>query len=472
MFRIAATGEKSVSPVPYAAIFDVAQDGRVWLVREGALSVATQQGQMKTLASVGAGAATVDGPLGSSPASTVSRSLRVITRRPSVRTSGICKPCRCRPISVRVLDRSGAWGTLATKPYTFTRRIVGTAMVASYALDARDLGVSPSGAVFVGGAGGIYQVDATRGWTATATPAGQPADAIGRDGPVAAAGFAGAAQLVPDATGLVFYDGQTCQVRRLEGTQLTTLSGPKLASPEFAGAGFLGGSTAGALLVAYGAAPSSLAPSPRGRCATLVGLGSAKLSGWVRTDPPAASSVYHELRLYRVDLATGFAAVVAGATIDSPVFGGRRVDLSAVIAEGDGGPALIQRRGDGGYWLSNGKELWLLDAGGQLRRIAGLATAGGGADGSGTAASFGLIASVRVLPDNRLLVVDQGAHAVRLASDDGRVVTLVGQLNQAGQILGALPARLESPVDVWPIGRDLYITTTSSRRLLRASNAL
>ena len=77
-----------------------------------------------------------------------------------------------------------------------------------------------------------------------------------------------------------------------------------------------------------------------------------------------------------------------------------------------------------------------------------------------------------MLPDDRLLVVDQGAHAVRLASDDGRVVTLVGQLNQAGQILGALPARLESPVDVWPVGRDLLITTTTSRRLLRASGAL
>lgn len=212
--------------------------------------------------------------------------------------------------------------------------------------------------------------------------------------------------------------------------------------------------------------------APSGPSAVHVAGNALHFFGWVRTDPPAAPSVYHELRLYRVDLATGIAAVVAGATIDSPVFGGRRVDLSPVIAEGGGGPALIQRRGDGGYWLSNGKELWLLDAGGQLRRVAGLATAGGGLDASGTAARFGLIASVRVLPDNRLLVVDQGAHAVRLASDDGRVVTLVGQLNQAGQALGALPARLESPVDVWPIGRDLDITTLSSRRLLRAGSAL
>lgn len=293
MFRIAASGEKSVSPVPYAAIFDVAQDGRVWLVRDGALSVVTQLGEVKTLATLGAGAATVDGPLGSSPvgpvaliaagkdtvyllvetgvadwsatppASTVARSLRVITRAaagqdlwnlqtvplpadigpldvvsairvgpadelllllnqplrqpvsPAQPAPGTTEWEYAAAASVRVLDRSSAWTTLATKPYTFARRIVGTAMVATYAFDARDLGVSPSGTVFVGGAGGIYQVDATRGWTATATatPAGQPADAIGRDGPVAAAGFAGAAQLVPDATGLVFYDGQTCQVR-------------------------------------------------------------------------------------------------------------------------------------------------------------------------------------------------------------------------------------------------------------------
>ena len=655
MFRITAAGDKSVLPLPYAATFDVAQDGRIWFVREGALSVATQGGSVRTLAQLGDPASTVDGPLGSSPvgpvsliaagrdtvyllvesgqtdvsasppASTITRSLRVISRAApgqdlwTLRTVAlpgditaldVVSAMRVGPAdelllllnqpfrqlesqketpfgalesvylaeaSVRVRDPAGVWSNLASRSYTLTRTPSTRGWTTAWALDARDLGVSPSGAVVVGGAGGIHQVDAARGWTPIATPAGLPGDAIGREGAAAQAGFAGAAQLVPDAAGVVFYDGETCQVRRLEGDRLTTVSGPRVVAPGFAGAGLLGLNAAGELLVAWGDASG---PAPTGRYAMQSGLARARLDdpafvpapirslavavgapsciattdyraqptactgrapeagavagywlgptpagllarrgvelrtgldtgagsvvgstltwpgvlagdapsgpsgvhlegnalhvfGWVRTDPPVVpTSVYHELRLYRLDLGSGSASVVAGATIDSTAFAGRRVGLSAVIPEAGGGPALVQRRPDGGYWLSNGKELWLLDSQGQLRRIAGLATSGGGVDGSGSAASFGSIASIRGLPDNRLLVVDQGAHAVRLASDDGRVLTLVGQLNQAGQDLGALPARLASPVDVWPIGRDLYITTTGSRRLLKASSAL
>ena len=83
-----------------------------------------------------------------------------------------------------------------------------------------------------------------------------------------------------------------------------------------------------------------------------------------------------------------------------------------------------------------------------------------------------MISSIRVLSDNRLLVVDQGAHAIRLVTDDGKVSTIVGSLNQAGQTMGSLPAKLDTPIDAYMIGRDIYIITNTSRRVLRANNPL
>ena len=91
------------------------------------------------------------------------------------------------------------------------------------------------------------------------------------------------------------------------------------------------------------------------------------------------------------------------------------------------------------------------------------------ADGVGNASSFGLISNIRLLKDKRLMVVDQGAHAVRVVSEGGKVETLIGKLNQAGQLNGPLPALLESPSDAYVIGRDVYISTLRSRQLLRVN---
>ena len=178
------------------------------------------------------------------------------------------------------------------------------------------------------------------------------------------------------------------------------------------------------------------------------------------------------LRLYQLDIQSSAVTLVAGKSIASGVYAGVKVDLSPVIPSGGGGPAFVQHRSDGKFWLSNGKEIWLLDAAGQLQRIAGLSTSGAGADGAGANASFALISSIRVLPDNRLLVVDQNAHAIRLLGDDGKVSTIIGTLNTKGTSFGALPAALDTPVDAFAVGKDVYITTQTSRNLLRANGAL
>ena len=483
--------------------------------------------------------------------------------------------------SVRVMNTAGSWSTLASKDFSMTvsPNYTHGYLTYNYSLDARDLSVSPSGAVWVGGSGAIYSVSQTNGWALVASPFQLPTDAVGQDGHPAIATFASASQIVSDGSNLTFYDGETCQVRQLKESGFVTLSGPKLAGINFAGAQFVGLDKAGDLLFAYGDGLTSANQTIVGRYNYLFGLAKAKLDdegfsptkvkslaglvgaatciagtsywvltsctgapqksgalagvwigqsdfgllsrvglgifsnmdsgdaaaigstinwpgilngdapsgpsgvhvdgkfmylfGWTRTDPPVQFPVtYHELRLYRFDVTTRVAAPLAGATIASAEFGGRKVDLSRIIPTTGGGPAFVQHRSDGKFWLCNGKELWILDNVGQLKRVAGLSSSVVGVDGVGDAASFAMISSIRVLSDNRLLVVDQGAHAIRLVTDDGKVSTIVGSLNQAGQTMGSLPAKLDTPIDAYMIGRDIYIITNTSRRVLRANNPL
>jgi hypothetical protein len=661
MFQVGADGGKTILPLPYASVFDVAADGSIWLVSAGTLSVGARNGSVTNLAPELGKTLPADGVLGSSPtgkigliaagrdrvyllveqggidlgtappSSNITRSLRVLSRATpgngawTVRTVplfdglqgiDVISSMRVGPsdelvlllnrpfqrlvsqqfaepgqvptsyeyegvASVRVLDTADRWTELASTFFSVTvsRNNTHGYLGYAYSFDMKDLSVTADGRVWVGGTGAIYSVNAINGWQLAATPNGSPFDYVAHDGPITNATFANAGQIVADQDGVTFYDGETCQIRRLKAGQVSTVSGPMLDGPSFAGAGFIGTTSGGELLFAYGnssdpavnavaghyqslfglskaklddplftptklgslasavgpascvagasywvwascaGAPSSTYPqfgtwlgqSPSGPVArigssiylgldtgrgTVVGStsnwpgiltgdapsgpsgvhvdgGKLYMFGWVRTDPPVLFPVtYHELRIYQLDLTTGIASPLAGASIASTAYRGQKVDLSPVIPTAGGGPALIQRRSDGKFWLSNGKELWILDDTGQLRRIAGLSTSGRGIDGIGNAVSFALIGSLRVLPDNRLLVVDQAAHAVRLASDDGKVATIVGQLNQSGNAFGSLPGGLDTPLDAYAIGKNVYISTQASRKLLLASEVL
>ena len=663
MFRVDANGNKTLLPLPYAPIFDVAADGGVWFVSAGTLSVGARDGSVTNLAQEVGTALPADGVLGSSPtgkigliaagkdrvyllieqggidlntappSSNMTRSLRVLSRATpgtgpwTVRTVpvfddlqgiDVISSMRVGPsdelvlllnkpfqrlvsqqfdnlspgqapisyeyagaASVRVLDTADRWTELGSRPFSLTvsRNYTHGYLAYAYSFDMKDLSVTTDGGVWVGGTGAIYSVDAINGWQLAATPSGSRSDLVAHDGSIATATFANAGQIVAGQQELTFYDGETCQIRRLKNGQVSTVSGPMLDGPSFAGAGFIGKTSGGELLFAYGTSSDPVSRTVAGYYQSLFGLSKANLSdpvftptkiaslantvgpascvastsywvwtsctgtpstpslqfgnwlgqsafgpvarigsgiylgldtgngtvvsstlnwpgvlngdapsgpsgvhvdgdklymfGWVRTDPPVLFPVtYHELRIYQLDLTTGAASPLAGASIASAAYRGQKIDLSPVIPTAGGGPALIQRRSDGKFWLSNGKELWLLDEVGQLRRIAGVSTSGGGLDGSGDAASFALISSLRVLPDKRLLVVDQAAHAVRLASDDGKVTTIVGRLNQPGNVTGSLPGGLDTPLDAYAIGKNVYIATQSSRKLLVASEVL
>ena len=554
MFRVAANGDKSVLPIPYGSIFDVAADGTVWFVRNGALFVATQNGTVANVATLGNSAAAVDGPLGSAPLGPVTliaagkdkvyllveeatanvtgtpspvaftRSLRELSRSPQISGGWVVKTLPLwtglqtvdvisamrvsstdqlavlvnEPFKqllsqqmlppggfnvgtayqyraearVRALDAVNHWTDLAGEAYVLDVLPSYSGLSFQYSLDAKDLALAANGDIWVGGAGAIFKVDRAGGWQRVANPAQHPSDQVGRDGKLAEATFASASQMVADNPGITFYDGETCQIRRLENGNIATLSGPQLGGPHFTAARFLGQDGQGDLLLANGsrngpgngdvirgsylgdfallraaiATPSfgpfavkSLAAKVAGaRCAiattyragpalctglTLAGgsgiwlgigtrgvlarIGNDFLAGldrgdgttvsstttwpgilngdapsgpsgihadgtklylfgWMRTDPPVSVNTYHELRLYEIDTSTSAVSVVAGASIASKAFNGMKVDLSPVIPGAGGGPAFVQRRSDGKFWLSNGKEIWLLDALGQL----------------------------------------------------------------------------------------------------------
>ena len=658
MFQVAASGDKSVLPIPYASTFDVTADGSVWFVKNGTLSMATQDGKLTALASTGNGTAAVDGPLGASPLGPVTliaagkdkvyllveeatsnttgtqspvafkRALRVLSRAAqsqggwvvntvplwgNVQSVDVISAMRVGPTDelvvlvnepfmrllsqqqvfpggvnyryaskawVRVLDAANNWTDVAGQEYRLSvnPNASHAYQTFNYDLDAKDLAIAPNGDIWVGGAGYLFKVGRAISWQLAAQSELHTTDHLGVDGLLATATFANASQLVADNAGVTLFDGVTCQIRRVAGGQIVTVSGPRLSGPHFAAARFIGQDAQGALLLAngtgysdatrgsylyqpalvkatignplfvpqpvkslaaqldrpvctlgtsYWAGPASCigamtAPLPvagvwlgmgssgvlarfgnglftgvngedpvvieRSSTTTWPGIlnGEAPsgpsgvhvdgskfyLFGWMRTDPPVALNTYHELRLYQLDTSTSAVAVVAGASIVSNIFVVQKIDLSPVIPNGGGGPAFVQHRSDGKFWLSNGKELWLLDTAGQLKRVAGLSISGGGVDGVGDGASFARVSSIRVLPDNRLLVVDQGAHAVRLLGDDGKVTTLVGKLNTQGASVGTLPTTLDTPVDAFAVGKDIYITTQTSRNLLLANGVL
>ena len=481
--------------------------------------------------------------------------------------------------SVWRLTTTGAWTKIAAKTYP-VNHFVAQSNGSLFGRDVDDLSLAPDGTIWVGGGtfGAIDNISVDGTWTTIAQLDGHAEEQIGAEGNIAQATFRFAYQPVAQSDGVLFYDSNTCQIRKLAATQLSTFSGPvftplpTLARKQLLGidaqnrllfakpgdkwlAAFdlatgaittldnhgivtqkpedlgcvssqgIGGSESIPCAYQYvdstvalarswwgmnGSAPifslttfKTLAPNmvlyewqsasaSRAISAAvnwpgvLIGDaissqaggfhvigGKAFLFGTVRTDPPVQFPViYVEERLYQVDLASGQALPLAGKTIPSASFNQQLIELGNVATIGSK-PVFVQKRKDGGYWLANAKEIWQLDATGATRRVAGLRTTGAaGIDGTGDAVSFAFISQIRVLPDDTLLVADRDAHAIRLVDNQGHTSTLVGRLNQAGLVVGPLPAGLLSPVDVIVNGKDLLISTDKLPNLIRVQGVL
>lgn len=182
--------------------------------------------------------------------------------------------------------------------------------------------------------------------------------------------------------------------------------------------------------------------------------------------------------VYRLPLSGGTWEVVAassvnGAAVPSSQAYGRTVDISTVRDARH-----LAVRADGGLWLANDSQLWLISKTGELRLLAGRARPGAATPEAavdspdGAAVRFGQIERVRALPDGRALVVDSAGHAVRVVTEQGQTATLVGTLNQSGPATTALPGRLNQPVDALAAAGVLYINEKNNPQMSRVSGVL
>jgi hypothetical protein len=182
-------------------------------------------------------------------------------------------------------------------------------------------------------------------------------------------------------------------------------------------------------------------------------------------DKPASLQLGQSI--YRINLQNGVAEIIAGNAMPSAA-PKRSLDIG-----GDGFVSRLAVTSAGDMWLGSGSALWLLPATtGPLRKVAG-GTGGTAVDGVGLAARFSKIERIRVLPDGRLLITDESAHAVRLMDASFKVSTIIGTLDEYGEPTGRLPGKLYYPVDAWSVGgRDVFVAVKNDPRLTLATRVL
>nr|WP_315491652.1 hypothetical protein [uncultured Rhodoferax sp.] len=446
-----------------------------------------------------------------------------------------------RPIAVTYwqLRTDNSWQAMASKSY----ELWSSNIYSSNTLALESVALTESGDLVWGGGlnGNLFAMGQNGSWSLLASPAGVNASGVGTNGNIAQATFLSAHNVVTASDGnIIFYDAVTCQVRKLAGTTLSTVSGPSytarahfgnttllgfdgndhlvfanqnkwLAPPTarydtanarfsaqdntgpisvYGGDGCANNGTRGLSCSSYGWQPSPLLPSQYQPPQYLIGydkgtdttyaIANSKIyrrssSGYQAVGPApwAASggrshdfpylignSEQFEPILYRFDTTNNSLQAIAGRTVESPLYNGKRTLLNS------GETQFVQKRSDNGFWLAGTGIVGRITSTGDWTGVAGIRAPTSDLsqpiDGQGSAARFANIKRLRVLPDNRLLVLD--ANAVRLVDDSGNVRTLF-TLADTG-----LPGF--NWVDMIPKGRDLYLTLDSQPRLVLAKNVL
>ncbi len=131
------------------------------------------------------------------------------------------------------------WREVAYQVWTST---VSSGIYESLKLDSATL--DDDGNVIWGGGGNatLYKMGQDGSWTVLARPGNISATAVGQEGDRQKATFLSAYSVASGPGGsLLFYDAETCQVRKLTNQVLTTVSGPSYTiRPHFAGATLVG----------------------------------------------------------------------------------------------------------------------------------------------------------------------------------------------------------------------------------------
>ena len=438
------------------------------------------------------------------------------------------------------LRADNSWQAMASKSY----ELWSSNIYSSNTLALESVALTESGDLVWGGGlnGNLFTMGQNGNWSLLASPAGVHASGVGTNGNIAQATFLSAHNVMTASDGnIVFYDAVTCQIRKLAGSTLSTVSGPSYtARAHFGNATLLGFDGNDHLVFANNnkwlapatarydianarfSAQDTMGPisvyggegcannGTRGiSCASYVWKSSPfsptqylpphYLIGYDKgtdtTFAQANSQIYRrngstylavspapllnydgrshdfpyligyteqqfEPILFRFDTANNSLQAIAGRTVESPLYNGKRTLLN------HGETEFVQRRSDNGFWLGGRGLVGRITSTGDWTGVAGNRAPTSDPtqiiDGQGGAARFANIKRLRVLPDNRLLVLD--ANAVRLVDDSGNVRTLF-TLADTG-----LPGL--NWVDMIPSGRDLYLTLDNQPRLVLAKNVL
>ena len=160
----------------------------------------------------------------------------------------------------------------------------------------------------------------------------------------------------------------------------------------------------------------------------------------------------------------------------------------ASVAGNFGGPGTIDGAGTGarfaspaGVALDNGGNLYVadatmvrrVDASGVVTTFAGSPTATGSADGAGSAALFGVVASVAVDPAGNVFVADSRNQTIRKITPAGVVTTFAGTTGVAGSADGTgTAAQFNLPAGIaTDAAGNVYVADTGNQTIRRISPA-
>jgi len=292
----------------------------------------------------------------------------------------------------------------------------------------------------------------------------------------AAARFNGPSGLTADASGTLYVgDAGNASIREVSPTGVVTDVFPTLTSLSLGET--LTRDSAGNFYVAV---PNAiLKANPSGAVTTLAGglgappgsadgTGAAAQFHW-----PTGIAVDGSGNLYVTDMLNYTIRKVTPAGVVTTLAGqagqGGLVDGSGSVAKFTL-PGVVIIDSSGTLYVTDGNAIRTISRQAVVATLAGSATAGD-ADGIGTAARFSSPFGLAFGAEGSLYVSDTSNHTIRKITSPGVVTTIAGAPGKAGVAPGALPASLNTPLELAYVGTTLYVVDGAENSLLSITYA-